>query len=127
VVLNTRTDGYELPDDAFVLRGGDLDLDELLESAEKCMIRHGEYGLSVFAADVPRAEDVFTRDPRMARYAYGRYSTAGDIRATGFSMRGTGKAPHWTVTLPDLEVETVERFLEAFVGRVDNPAMAPGG
>lgn len=122
MVLRPRPGPYTLPKDAFAIRGGDLVITELEESCEMCMSRHGEYGLSIFAAEVPRPEDLFALDPRIARFGHGHYTTAGNLGDARLELRPTFKAPHWTVILPELSPKALDLFVRTFVGRVENPS-----
>jgi hypothetical protein len=94
--------GALLPDDAVLVRGGPLDLDELHDAAEQPFRRrHGFYGLSLFA--FPGESDpaeVFRRSP--LRYPEICVATAEQIREAGFEVRRTFRTRgHCSLIFPD--------------------------
>jgi hypothetical protein len=61
VTLRIRTGEDRLPDDAFVVRGGRLNILDLGDALDKCQTEHGVLGFSVYAADVPTVEELCHR------------------------------------------------------------------
>jgi hypothetical protein len=121
-LLLDRPEGA-LSDLALVLRGGlELLASDLEKSAQKCMEMHGEYGLTIWAAEVDSYDELVARIPRAALlHRWLRPSSMGALRARGLSIRATAGAPHYTVTLPDIAASTVESFRQAFLDPILNP------
>src|SRR4051812_44329266 len=90
-----------LPDDALVLRGGKLNLEDLMNNILKTGIELGRPGLSVHAADVGRPEALLglvgTRVPNL----WVAFTTVERLRRHGFHFEQTAEPPHHTVWLPE--------------------------
>lgn len=116
----------ELPpdDDVVVIRGGVLEerTDEQLRTrARRSEATIGLLAQSVLLAereDVPR---VCRDDARISRYKQVSLSTVARIGQAGFPLEPTLDAPHYSVVLPDLSVETIDRFRRCFDAAQPSP------
>ncbi|MCU1461188.1 MAG: hypothetical protein JWO37_1263 [Acidimicrobiales bacterium] len=97
-------DGGELDDDDIVVvRGGELDADELRADAQDYQAVYSTYGLSVFAArDI--SVDELAQLPPLVRFQVLTLMEVGVLRAAGFRLDPTGRNPrHFTIGFDDLE------------------------
>lgn len=83
-------------------------------AAQRAEVRQGAPGLSVFAADVPTVDDVLRAAPDLRVYPWICHTTAERLRRSGFTFIATGRAPHFTVLLPQLDSRTLRVFAVAF-------------
>lgn len=112
------------PDDAIVIiRGGLMAFESVRRSAEVSMELYGFYGMSVFAAEGVTVEALVRSTSELApqRYRQLRASTAGVLRASGFTLIPTQDRPHFDVVLADLENQTLERLGRCFGEPFPNP------
>lgn len=122
MTLRIRTGEYRLPDDAFVVRGGRLNILDLANALDKCQTEHGVLGFSVYAADVPSVDELchratFLPHPQVC------WTTAGQLRAIeAVELLPTWDAPHYTLVLPDSAGRLVSAVIDAFEGPIANPA-----
>ena len=93
------------PDDTLVVvRGGTLDAARLRRDATLTFRRFGEYGISVLAAPDDAALDVLA-DTTLQRERLLTLMRMGTLRAAGLEVRRPFRRPHFTVMLPDLDVD----------------------
>jgi hypothetical protein len=116
-----QREGYELPSDAFVVRGGEMLDQDLKHAAVNCLMMYEILGISVVVADVPEVEDLV----RQARPAMKIYSTIHVCRVRDLDQRlyrllPTFNAPHYTLVLPSIDDEVLVRLRNRF-SRMDNP------
>lgn len=105
--------GVELPDDAWVIRGGLNSLVTLTNSVEKSLVEWERPALSIFAGDAPSPLDVIEASgvphPQIC------VSTVGRLRAAGFTeIEQTLDPPHYSIWLPAEWEACLDRFREAF-------------
>lgn len=107
-----------------VIRGGVLEArtdEQLRERA-----RHSEANIGLLAQSVLLAERedvarVCRDDGRVSRYTQVNLSTVARVQRAGFPLEPTLDAPHYSVVLPDLSDETIERFRRCFDPAQPNP------
>lgn len=93
------------PDDTLVVvRGGTLDAARLRRDATLTFRRFGEHGVSVLAAPDDEALDVLA-GTTLQRERLLTLMRMGTLRAAGLEVRPTFRRPHFTVMLPDLDVD----------------------
>lgn len=109
----------DIPDEALVVRGGEMLLRALRRSAIRTLRKTGRSGISVWGdvdlsvADLVRAGDV--------PHSVIRRSTVGRIRALGFEIEQTGHPPHLTVWLSSEGDDELRRLIAAFDPWEPNP------
>lgn len=113
--------GYEPPDDAFVIRGGRMNILDIANSLEKCREESGVLGFSVLVTEAhtvnAACRTVNLPHPSVC------WSTAGRLRGLdGVELLPTGTAPHFTVVLGNSDREIVEAVLDVFEGPIRNAA-----
>lgn len=113
--------GYEITNDALVVRGGRLHLLDIALALEKCRSVYGVLGFSVRAAEVPDVAALCRLDPPVPHPEICR-TTVGQLRGVpGVNLLPTFAAPHYTVVLPDSDRMTVELVIDAFSPPERNP------
>lgn len=92
-----------LDDDIVVVRGGELDADDMRADAEDYHVVYGTFGLSVFAArDI--TVDELAQLPPLVRFEVLTLVKVGVLRAAGFRLEPTGRNPrHFTIAFDELE------------------------
>lgn len=90
-----------LPADALVVRGGTMQMSDLLKSVEVATLKFKRPGISVYAADVVSRRDLLLQ--ATVPHPQVRFSTMGMIREAGFEVEQTLKPPHHTIWLPENE------------------------
>lgn len=112
--------GIELPDDALVARGGTLQIKDLRKNALDTHYRHEFFGVSAWAGI-----DVGFEDLMIVANIFNSYvatTTAGDIRAAGFTIELTGPPRHCSIDLGQFPSDAVlVRLKKAFGDFVANP------
>lgn len=104
-------------DHVVVIRGGiveDRTDDELRKRAHDAEARIGLLAQSVLLAAAADVSSVCLRDGRVSRYGQVNLSTVARLRRAGFALLPTLDAPHYSVVLPDLDSETIQRFRNCF-------------
>lgn len=96
--------GDFLPDDAIVVRGGEMAPDRVQKNALAHFRDCGVYGVSVWSIpDLSAHEIVRTvrrADPLDLPHGQMRISTVGQIREAGYELVPTGPRHHFTLLLP---------------------------
>jgi hypothetical protein len=124
MALHLRT-GYELPGSALVVRGGQAGWGDLERTVQKCWTEHQVYGITVYAADVPDVPDLLAKVPQLSRYGSIRRSSAETIKAAGFELLPTLRAPHYTVVLPAFTGDWLDLFIDTLSPVESNPTFVP--
>ncbi len=117
--------GYVPPEPAHVLRGGTLLSSDLDKTARACERVFGVLGVSVFVAEVREIEDLIAQARPIVR-EMPALSVCSFAALVGFHVVPSGKAPHYTVLLPDLTEPTFELLREPFLV-VPNPLLVARG
>jgi hypothetical protein len=107
--------------DVVVVRGGEMHPNVIRRAATRAFEETGMYGVSVFLCldhDVP---ELCRSVPDLSRYGRVRTSSADALRSDGFALLSTGRRPHFTVVLPDVEDATLTRLDHCFGPTVRNP------
>jgi hypothetical protein len=105
VTAGFRVRRERLPDDALlVVRGGLLDVETLRMDALRAYARFGEYGVSVLAAPDEQALNELGRTVLRLNETL-TVMQAGNIREQGLELRPTFRRPHFSVMLPNLDVD----------------------
>lgn len=96
----------DLPDDATVVRGGLMDRERTIKSAEAAFREIGVYGLSVWSVAGLTASEIVrharTHDTETQRYlphAQIRASTVGQLRRHGFDLEPDSPSGHYLLTI----------------------------
>jgi hypothetical protein len=93
-MLPTRTGDYRLPDDALVVRGGEMKIVDVAFALDKCWTEHRVCGLSVWAAETPTLADLCARIPFLPHPRV-RWTKVGTLRGLeGVDLMPTYEAPH---------------------------------
>jgi transposase-like protein len=125
LVRNLRLREEVPPEDhVVVIRGGiieDRADDELRKRAQDAEARIGLLAQSVLLAAEADVSSVCLRDGRVSRYGQVNLSTVARLRRAGFALLPTLDAPHYSVVLPDLNSETIQRFRNCFDPAQPNP------
>jgi hypothetical protein len=120
-MLKRRSGLYRLPDDALVVRGGELKILDVAQAIDLCWTEHGVYGLSVWAAETPDVPALCALVPILP-HAQVCWTTAGMLRALdGVELVSTRAAPHYTLVIPNSESDTVEGVRDCFSNPIPNP------
>lgn len=97
----------DLPDEAIVVRGGEMAPEPTIKSAEATFREVGVYGLSVWSAAELSAGDIVrlarSHDTERQRYLpHGkmRTSTVGQLRGHGFELVPDSPLGHYLLTIP---------------------------
>ncbi len=109
-----------LPDDAFVVRGGTCRKRDLLNAAIVTHEKVGEWAVSATAGVETPWEDLAATLP----HPQVSVTSAGRLRAAGFEVALTGKAPHCTVYFgvdPTDDEAVIDKLRQAFDAPVPNP------
>lgn len=86
---------------------------DLRRSAEACEARFGVLGLSLWVAAVPKLDDLVAQTtPHIQKY--GHLAICSLAVLDGYNAIATGRAPHYTLVLPDTEDATLDEFRECF-------------
>ncbi len=113
----------DAPDGATVLvRGGEMHVDVIRRAARQALQESGVYGVSVFLALDEDVSALCRSVPDLARYGRIRTATVEALRSAGFALLPTGRRPHFTVVLPDVEDSTLGRLDRCFGPPRPNPA-----
>lgn len=107
-----------------VIRGGiieDRTDEELRKRALDAEARIGLVAQSVLLAAAADVIGLCQRDVRVSRYGRVNLSTVSRLRRAGFALLPTLDAPHYSVVLPDLTPETLQRFRRCFDPAQPNP------
>jgi hypothetical protein len=88
-----------LPDDAIVVRGGEMKYGDLEVAAVSNYQWHGVYALTVWSEAGLTAQQI--HDKYLARYTKARFSTAGEIRGFGYGLQPTWDSGHYDIVLPN--------------------------
>lgn len=95
--------------------------DQLRKRAKDAEVRIGLLAQSVLLAPESDVSEVCQRDGRVSRYGHVNLSTVARLRRTGFALLPTLDEPHYSVALPDLSSETIQRFRSCFDPAQPNP------
>jgi hypothetical protein len=107
---------------AIVVRMGIQALEDLHHRAQLTETEEGRLGLSAWFAEGILVEQLLELVYIAPRYKRFVRSTAGHIRRNGFELDQTGRhAHHCTIWLPQLDDETLERLVAAFMAPELNP------
>ena len=90
----------ELPDDAVVVRGGQMRLWDLERSVDCCEAELGFPGVSVFAAAGLDEREVVQAAAPLGRFSWISTAQAGRLRRLGCELVPTRRAPHFTLKVP---------------------------
>jgi hypothetical protein len=115
--------GPELPDDAYVMRGGMMTLENLRTNAEAHFDEFGEYGLSVFSVPGMSVQELALLANRPNRTM--RVSTCARIRAVGYLIvrsEEEGGPGHADIKLPE---EPTDEILQVIADVFDDPEPNP--
>ncbi|TVR34687.1 MAG: hypothetical protein EA388_08505 [Nitriliruptor sp.] len=107
-----------------VIRGGiieDRTDEELRKRARDAETRVGLVAQSVLLAAAVDVSHVCQRDRRVSRYGQVNLSTVDRLHRAGFAILPTLDEPHYSVVLPDLTSETMQRFRSCFDPAQPNP------
>lgn len=106
-----------------VVRGGVNALDDEIvrRAATLTRAKWGLDGISVF--EVPNGDfgELCTRVTAMSERPRIRTAFASAVRHAGFPLLDTAGPLHWTIVLPDVEHETLDRLRSVFSPPHDNP------
>ena len=117
----------ELPDDAVVVRGGQMRLWDLERSVDRCEAELGVPGVSVFAAAGLDERQVVEAAPPLHRFSWVSATRAGDLRLLGCDLVPMRQAPHFTLTVPANDRATLKDVIAPFHFSVSPlPPTAPG-
>jgi hypothetical protein len=121
-----------LPDAALVVRGGEMTLRNLRDSAEAEYGDSGEYALSFWASSeldvggivrAARAQGKLTGD-RNIPHGRVQVGTAARVRAAGFNLVPTPPPGHCSLVFPN---PPTDADLEAVMGAFNDPEQNPEG
>jgi hypothetical protein len=115
--------GEELPDDAFVVRGGMMTVENLRTNVEAHFDEHQEYAVSVFSVPGMEIQELALLANRPNRQM--RVSTCARIRSLGYEIvRSEDEGPgHADIKLPEEPTDEVLRQIaDAFDEAEPNPA-----
>jgi hypothetical protein len=93
-----------LPDSAVVVRGGALARPAVEMALQTSWQRFEVLCLSVCAHASLTAEELWIQTPTLAHYRQVRISNAGTLRARGFVLVPTFKAPHYSLVMPEVDI-----------------------
>jgi hypothetical protein len=113
----------DVPNDAFVVRGGESKARDMEVSAEKHHEAHGEYALSGWSVPNASPEEIahHAREAGDHYLPHGkiRAARAGDLRAAGYEVEGTG---YVSIKLPSPPTEADwQKLNEIFDDPIPNP------
>lgn len=118
------TSGIQLPDDALVVRGGLLQLEDLENAVEVSLVKMKRPGLSVFAVDIDDPETLLETVGRRVPHPTVSFTRMGRLRQKGFQVEQTLVPPHHSVWLP--EEDDREFWLREFRNSFDLPRSREG-
>ncbi len=78
-------------------------------------------GISVFEVPNGDFDELCTRVAAMSERSRIRTAFASAVRHAGFPLLDTAGPLHWTIVLPDVEQETLDRLRNVFSPPRDNP------
>lgn len=114
--------------DAAVLRGGDLDREQLRADAETNFAVYGFYGLSVWVPSDPAGEDRLLATKLLKSRIVRRFR-ASDLVAGGLDLWDTGQSPHYDLVY--LQGADADALVDAVIATqsttVINPYHDPDG
>jgi hypothetical protein len=87
-----------LPDDAIVVRGGEMKQESLEVAAGTNFDEFGEYGLTVYSEEGLTAREMHTK--YLSRYRKARESTVGKIRQLQCELKPTHEPGHYDIVFP---------------------------
>ncbi|MGH9188995.1 MAG: hypothetical protein ACRD0Q_03020 [Acidimicrobiales bacterium] len=90
-----------LAGDIILVRGDVMHDAVLREDAVRTFLAYGSYGVSAFAA-TERGVD-WVAEHRLVRFHRLTLMLAGDLRQSGIKLVPTGRSPHYTLEMGDLE------------------------
>lgn len=96
--------GDELADDdSVVVRGGELDAEDLRADATRHQVIYGTYGISVFAIRDVTFDELAQQSP-LVRFEFLTLITAAAIRNADLQLEPTGRnRRHFTIVFDELE------------------------
>jgi hypothetical protein len=113
-----------LADQAFMVRGGLMEVIGMRLAADTCERRHGFCGLSFWGDNGLSVEQVLAIHP--LDHGQIRISTVGRVRALGLEPRRWGAYPHLTIRfLFSPTDEQLEELAATFDPPVPNPLVSP--
>jgi hypothetical protein len=118
--MKRAQDRGAIPDDAFVVRGGRMDPEDLKEAIETTHARYGAWGFSTQAAGGLSVGELAEKVP----HRQVRVATAGEIRRLGYDIYPTFKPHHCTVDLglEEPDNDAIEGLQRVFGPSQPNPA-----
>lgn len=87
-----------LPDDAIVVRGGEMKPESLEVAAGTNFDEFGEYGLTVYSEEGLTAREIHAK--HLSRYRKARVSTVGKIRHLHYELKPTHEPGHYDIIFP---------------------------
>lgn len=120
------TSDVQLPNDALVVRGGILALEDLFNTVEVAIVKMGKPGISVFAVDVDDPEVLLETVGRRVPHLTVSFTRMGRLRQKGFKIQQTLVPPHHSVWLPEEDEDDREYWLREFRNSFDPPRAREG-
>jgi hypothetical protein len=115
-----------LPRDAWVVRGGTLQVSDLERACETTSSAAQRPGVSVFAADVGSRLALLEAVPRMPHQMVS-FTKIGRLLDAGFEVEQTYDPPHHTVWFPATDLHTsILRFRSTFEAPIDRAELLKG-
>jgi hypothetical protein len=111
------------PNDAFVVRGGEMLSADLNLAAEKCLAEYGRYGISVWSQAGRTVQEIAELGGIPNTFV--RLCTAGELRQRGFPLTKTGGQGHYTLFFEDAPNEATWSALRAVLSRRERNLSAP--
>jgi hypothetical protein len=109
-----------------VVRAGVMSRASIQQAANRTLGVYGLYGISVEGIFVDSLPDACRLSERLVGYRQIRLSTFGRLRRAGFALLATFDHPHFTLVLPDLSENTVDRLNDNFDSAIPNPGRFTG-
>jgi hypothetical protein len=107
-----------LPDDAIVVRGGEMKHENLDVAAGTNFDEFGEYGLTVYSEEGLTAREIHAK--YLSRYRKARVSTAGKIRQLQCELKPTHEPGHYDIVFPNQpSTDDFDRLGDIFDVRIE--------